>query len=57
MGKLTLPEATGTSPWLWVAALLGVGLASLVLLSSRRKPVADEQHRTDKPGVRVGSSV
>ena len=57
MGKLTLPEATGTSPWLWVAALLGVGLAVLVLLISRRKPVANEQHRTDKPGVRVGSSV
>ena len=57
MGKLTLPEATGTSPWLWVAALVGVGLAALALLSSRRKPVADEQHRRDKPGVRVGSSV
>jgi len=56
-GKLTLPEATGTSAWLWIAALLGVGLAALALLSSRRKPVADEQHRTDKPGVRVGSSV
>jgi uncharacterized membrane protein YedE/YeeE len=57
MGKLTLPEATGTSPWLWVAALVGVGLAALALLSSRRKPVGDEQHRRDKPGVRVGSSV
>lgn len=56
MGKLTLPEATGTSPWLWVAALV-VGLAALALLFSRRKPVADEQHRKDKPGVRVGSSV
>jgi uncharacterized membrane protein YedE/YeeE len=57
MGKLTLPEATSTSPWLWVAALVGFGLAALALLSSRRKPAADEQHRTDKPGVRVGSSV
>src|SRR5688572_26350988 len=45
------------SPWLWVAALVGVGLAALALLSSRRKPVADQQHRRDKPGVRVGSSV
>ena len=26
MGKLTLPEATGTSPWLWVAGLVGFGL-------------------------------
>ena len=57
MGKLTLPEATGTSPWLWVAGLGGFGLAALAVLVSRRKPVADEQHRTDKPGVRVGSSV
>ena len=50
MGKITLPGATGTSPWLWVAALVGVGLAALALLSSCRKPVSDEQHR-------VGSSV
>ena len=50
MGKITLPGATGTSPWLWVAALVGVGLAALALLSRRRKPVAHEQHR-------VGSSV
>ncbi|MDZ4687368.1 MAG: YeeE/YedE thiosulfate transporter family protein [Planctomycetaceae bacterium] len=57
MGKLTLPEATSTSPWLWVAALVGVGLAALALLPSRRKSVADEQHRSDKPGVRAGSSV
>ena len=57
MGKLTLPEATGTSPWLWVTALVVGGIAALAVLFSRRKPVADEQHRTDKPGVRVGSSV
>lgn len=57
MGKLTLPEATSTSPWLWVAALVGVGLAALALLFSRRKPVADEHDRMDKPGVRVGSPV
>ena len=57
MGKLTLPEATSTSPWLWVAALVGIGLAAVAILSSHRKPVADEQHRRDKPGVRIGSSV
>jgi hypothetical protein len=47
MGKITLPGVTGTSPWLWIAALVGVGLAVLALLSKRRKPVADEQHRVD----------
>ena len=56
MGKVTLPDVTGTSPWLWVAALVVVGLATLALLASRRKPVAGEQHRTDRPVVRVGSS-
>jgi uncharacterized membrane protein YedE/YeeE len=57
MGKLTLPEATGTSPWLWIAALVGVGLAALALLFSRRKPVTPERDATAKPGVRAGSSV
>ena len=56
MGKLTLPEATGTSPWLWVAGLVGFGLAAVALLASRRKPVAPERDATAKPGVRVGSS-
>jgi len=50
MGKITLSGATGTSPWVWIAALVGLGLAALALVSSRRKPVADEQHR-------VGSAV
>lgn len=57
MGKLTLPDVTGTSPWLWVAGLAGVGLAAVALLVSRRKPLADDQRRAAKPGVGVGSSV
>ncbi len=56
MGKLTLPEATGTSPWLWVAGLVGVGLAALALLSSRPKPVAPERDVTATPAARIGSS-
>ena len=30
-GKITLPEATGTSPWLWIAAV-----AAFALIESRR---------------------
>jgi hypothetical protein len=45
MGEITLPGATGTSPWLWIAAFVDVALAALALMSSRRKPVADEQRR------------
>lgn len=56
LGKLTLPEATGTAPWLWVAALVGGGLAVLAVLGSRRKRGADEQPRTERPDVRVGAS-
>lgn len=57
MGKLTLPEATGTPPWLWVAGLAGVGLTALVLLFSRGKGVPSGQRGLTKPGVRVGSPV
>lgn len=37
MGKITFPTATDTSPWLWVAGLLIVGVVSLVILSRREK--------------------
>jgi uncharacterized protein len=57
MGKLTLPEVTGTPPWLWVAALAGVGLAALALLLGRGKPAVDQQRRGAEPAVRVGSHV
>ena len=43
MGKLTLPESTGTSPWLWVAGLVGFGLAALALLPGRPRAVASER--------------
>lgn len=56
LGKLTLPEATGTSPWLWVVGLAGVGLAAVALLFSRGK-VAPGQRRVTNPGVRAGSPV
>lgn len=57
MGKLTVPDATGTSPWLWVTGLAGFGLAALVLLYSRSRPVPSRQDPEAKSGVRVGSSV
>jgi len=37
MGKVTFPGVTGTSPWLWIAGLVGGGLFALVLLILRGK--------------------
>lgn len=30
-GKLTLPQLTGTSPWLWVAGLVAFGVLALII--------------------------
>ena len=56
LGSVTLPEATGTSPWLWVAGLAGVGLTAIVLLQKRAKTDADVRTAGTKSSVRVGSS-
>jgi uncharacterized membrane protein YedE/YeeE len=56
MGKVTFPEVTGTSPWLWVAGLVGGGLTAIVLLSRRGKSAAAVDDPATKPGIRVGSS-
>lgn len=42
-GKLTLPDLTGTSPWLWIAALAAVGLAGILILHGRRTPAAPDR--------------
>ena len=34
-GKVTLPQVTGTSPWIWILALAVVSTSSLVLLERR----------------------
>ena len=54
-GKVTIPDLTGTSPWLWVAGLACAGTAGAVLLRSLgnridRAPVTN--HR-----IPVGSGV
>lgn len=56
MGKLTLAEITGTSPWLWVAGLAGVGLTALVLLQVRSGSVIAGRTRAASPSVRTGST-
>ena len=56
MGKVTLPDMTGTSPWLWVAGLVAGGLAAFVLIAHRAKSVPRDTGSIT-PGVRVGSSV
>ncbi len=36
VGKRTLPEVTGTSPWLWVAGTTAALIAGVTLLNGRR---------------------
>jgi len=35
MDKMTLPEMTGTSPWLWIAGILGGGITLTALMCCR----------------------
>ena len=55
MGKITLPSVTGTSPWLWIAGLLSVGLTALVIFNRTGKSTV-ESNRTIESRVRVGAS-
>lgn len=55
LGKLTLPQVTGSSPWLWVAGFVGVGLAALALLSKQSMSTTSRRETAARPGVRVGS--
>jgi uncharacterized membrane protein YedE/YeeE len=52
-GKLTLPGLTGTSPWLWVAALGVAGMAGVLLFRGRRTSPGPD--RPAGPAVGVGS--
>lgn len=47
-GKVTLPDLTGSSPWVWVAAVAAAGLAAALLLRGRGNPGG-------RPAVGVGS--
>ena len=56
LGNVTLPEATGTSPWLWVAGLVGGGLVVSVLHHLLSKPVsspAPSENRETTVGSRM----
>lgn len=45
-GKVTLPEVTGTSPWLWIGLLLAAGVAGLFIdrLQRRTSPQRTTRH-------------
>lgn len=50
-GKVTLPEVTGTSPWLWVVGLvLMAGLIASVVFSRRLKAPESIDVASQKPG-------
>ncbi len=53
-GKVTIPDLTGTSPWLWIAVMIGAGIGGILLLHGRGRAV--RQTPTSDPGIRVGSS-
>lgn len=55
MGKITLPGATGTSPWLWIAGLVAVGLMAFVIFARPGKSTV-QSNRVIETRVRVGSS-
>ena len=57
MGKVTFPDATDTSPWLWIAGLLGGGLIYFVFLSRHGKPDAGGDNPAVNSVVSAGSSV
>ena len=42
-GKLTLPEITGTSPWLWVGLLAAAGVAGLLFDWTQRRKLWPRQ--------------
>ena len=52
--KVTIPDLTGTSPWLWIAGLVGAGIVGAILLHGRER--AAGQTPTSGPDIRVGSS-
>lgn len=54
LGKITFPTSTGTSPWLWIVGLLGVGFVPLVLLA-RREKLGSSRAEQPQAGNRVGS--
>jgi uncharacterized protein len=37
-GKLTLPQVSGTSPWLWIAGILTIAAAAAYLWKGRQTP-------------------
>ena len=48
-GKITLPEVTGTSPWLWVIGLVLAGLVASVVFSRRLKAPGSVDVTSQKP--------
>lgn len=48
-GKITLPEVTGTSPWLWVIGLVLAGLVAGVVFNRRLKVPGSIDLASQKP--------
>ncbi len=53
MGKLTLPGATDTSPWLWIAGLWSVALAAFVIFARRGNPTSSRTEQSSQVSTPV----
>ena len=52
-GKVTIPDLTGTSPWLWIAGMTLAGIAGVVVLRGLGNSTGPSS--VPQPGIRVGS--
>ena len=50
-GKVTIPDLTDTSPWLWIAGMTLAGIAGVVVLCGN----STGQSSVPQSGIRVGS--
>lgn len=50
-GKITLPEITGTSPWIWIAGLIVIATAVMLLLRRRHESPFSDSLSEGKPSL------
>lgn len=51
LGEVTLPELTGTSPWVWVAGLVMIGIVALALRELQHRSSSETALSRETPGT------